>query len=172
MTLCDPYAINFLATSAIKILQHLINNEGLPRDNTILILLLRMLALGLSAWVMIDSQDFKEPKLDSQVVTKFLPALMSLMVDDQCRSLHSKLPPDEREAALTTIEHSGPAPDAVEAYIQESSVASILAMYYTLHTGRSKDRVGVLRVLAILSACKDDRAYEDPFLHSLVSIER
>lgn len=31
MTLCDPYAINFLATSAIKLLQHLINNEGLPR---------------------------------------------------------------------------------------------------------------------------------------------
>lgn len=31
MTLCDPYAINFLATSAVKLLQHLINNEGLPR---------------------------------------------------------------------------------------------------------------------------------------------
>ncbi|EDX02354.2 uncharacterized protein Dyak_GE17513 [Drosophila yakuba] len=170
MTLCDPYAINFLATSAIKILHHLINNEGMPRDNQILILLLRMLALGLSAWVMIDSQDFKEPKLDCQVVTKFLPALMSLMVDDQCRSLHAKLPPDERESALTTIEHSGPAPDAVEAYIQESSVASILAMYYTLHTARLKDRVGVLRVLAILSACKDDRAYEDPFLHSLIAL--
>ncbi|XP_055600900.1 negative elongation factor B [Uranotaenia lowii] len=170
MTLCDPYAINFLATSAIKILQHLINNEGLPRDNTILILLLRMLALGLSAWIMIDSQDFKEPKLDSQVVTKFLPALMSLMVDDQVRNLHAKLPPDERESAITTIEHSGPAPDAVEAYIQESSVASILAMYYTLHTARQKDRVGILRVMAILSSCKDDRAYEDPFLHSLIAL--
>jgi len=56
MTLCDPYAINFLATSATKILQHLINNDALPRDNTVLILLLRMLALGLSAWIMIDSQ--------------------------------------------------------------------------------------------------------------------
>ncbi|XP_059617320.1 negative elongation factor B [Phlebotomus argentipes] len=170
MTLCDPYAINFLATSAIKILQHLINNEGLPRENTILILLLRMLALGLSAWVMIDSQEFKEPKLDSQVVTKFLPALMSLMVDDQVRHLTARLPPDERESAITTIEHSGPAPDAVEAYIQESTVASILAMYYTLHTARQKDRVGILRVLAILACCKDDRAYEDPFLHSLIAL--
>ena len=170
MTLCDPYAINFLATSAIKILQHLINNEQLPRDNTILILLLRMLALGLSAWHMIDSQDFKEPKLDSQVVTKFLPALMSLMVDDQVRHLHAKLPPDERESAITTIEHSGPAPDAVEAYIQESSVASILAMYYTLHTARQRDRVGTTRVMQILSSCKDDRSYEDPFLHSLIAL--
>jgi negative elongation factor B len=80
MTLCDPYAVNFLASSAMKIALHLINGESLPRDNAVLVLLLRMLALGLSAWQMIDSQDFKEPKLDSQVVTKFLPALMSLMV--------------------------------------------------------------------------------------------
>jgi negative elongation factor B len=77
------------------------------KENTVLILLLRMLALGLSAWQMIDTQEFKEPKLDSQVVTKFLPALMSLMVDDQVRSLNSKLPPDERESAITIIEHSG-----------------------------------------------------------------
>lgn len=81
MILCDPYAVNFLASSAIKIALHLINGEALPRENAVLVLLLRMLALGLSAWQMIDSQDFKEPKLDSQVVTKFLPALMSLMVN-------------------------------------------------------------------------------------------
>jgi hypothetical protein len=52
-------------------------------------------------------QEFREPKLDSQIVTKFLPALMSLMVDDQVRMLNSKLPPDERESAITIIEHSG-----------------------------------------------------------------
>lgn len=80
MILCDPYAVNFLASSAIKIALHLINGDALPRENAVLVLLLRMLALGLSAWQMIDSQEFKEPKLDSQVVTKFLPALMSLMV--------------------------------------------------------------------------------------------
>uniref|UniRef100_A0A1B6CU00 Negative elongation factor B n=3 Tax=Clastoptera arizonana TaxID=38151 RepID=A0A1B6CU00_9HEMI len=170
MTLCDPYAINFLATSAMKILQHLINNDGMPRDNTVLILLLRMLALGLSAWVMIDSQEFKEPKLDSQVVTKFLPALMSLMVDDQVRSLNAKLPPDERESAITIIEHSGPPPDACQAYVQESSVASIVAMYYTLHTAKHKDRVGLMRVLGTLANCDSDRAFEDPFLHFLVSL--
>lgn len=32
---------------------------------------------------------------------------MSLLVDDQVRSLNSKLPSDERESALTIIEHSG-----------------------------------------------------------------
>lgn len=170
MTLCDPYAINFLATSAMKILNHLINVEGMARENTVLILLLRMLALGLSAWNMIDSQEFKEPKLDSQVVTKFIPALMSLMVDDQVRQLNAKLPPDERESAITIIEHSGPPPDACQAYVQESSVASILSMYYTLHAARMKDRVGLMRILGTLNACESDRAFEDPFLHFLVSL--
>ncbi|BES98717.1 unnamed protein product [Nesidiocoris tenuis] len=168
MTLCDPYAINFLATSAMKILQHIINQEGLPRDNTVLILLLRMLSLGLSALDMINSQDFKEPKLDPQIVTRFLPALMSLMVDDQVRNLKSKLPPDERESALTIIEHSGPAPEACQLYVNMSSIAAIIAMYYTLHTAKQRDRVGLMRVLGILATC--DRAFDDPFLHFLVSL--
>ncbi|XP_022112893.2 negative elongation factor B [Pieris rapae] len=170
MTLCDPYAVNFLATSAIKILHHLINTEGLPRDNSILILLLRMLALGLGSWDIINTQQFKEPKLDSQVVTKYLPALMSLMVDDQVRALHNKLPPDERESAITTIEHSGPPPDACEAYMRESVVCSVLAMYYTLHAAKTKDRGALLRILSILGSCKNGLAYSDPFLHQLVAL--
>ncbi|XP_076344697.1 negative elongation factor B isoform X1 [Tachypleus tridentatus] len=170
MTLCDPYAVNFLATSAMKILHHLVNNETLPRDNQVLLLLLRMLALSLQAWGMISTQQFKEPKLDVQVATKFLPAVMSLMVDDQVRSLNSKLPPDDRETAITTIEHSGPPPDAYQAYLQENGVASIIAMYYTLHTARQKDRQGLMRVLGTLANCESDRAFEDPFLHSLVAV--
>lgn len=64
---------------------------------------------------------------------------------------------------------SGPIPDAVQAYIQESSVASIIAIYYTLHTAKIKDRVGLMRILGSLSNCDKNRAFEDPFLHSLVN---
>ena len=42
-----------------------------------------MLSLGLSAWSMIDSQEFSETKLQPELVTKFIPALLSLIVDDQ-----------------------------------------------------------------------------------------
>lgn len=90
MMLCDPYAVHFLATSALKMLNNLVASEALPREHHVLLLLLRMLALGLSAWQMIDSQEFREPRLDSQVVTKFLPALMSLTVDDQVGSFERK----------------------------------------------------------------------------------
>lgn len=56
MMLCDPYAVHFLATSSLKILHNLVISESLPREHHILLLLLRMLALGLSAWQMIDAQ--------------------------------------------------------------------------------------------------------------------
>ncbi|KAK4020803.1 LOW QUALITY PROTEIN: negative elongation factor B [Daphnia magna] len=169
MMLCDPYAVHFLATSSLKILHNLVVSESLPREHHILLLLLRMLSLGLSAWQMIDSQEFREPRLDSQVVTKFLPALMSLIVDDQVRSLNAKLPSDERESALTVIEHSGPPPDAFQAYISESSVPCVLAMYYTLQVARSRDKVALTRVLGTLAVGHGERSFEDPFLHTLVA---
>jgi negative elongation factor B len=170
MILCDPYAINFLVSSAMKILQTVMSNETFPRDNSILLLLLRMLALGLSAWEMIHSQIFKEPKLDPQIVTKFLPSLLSLMVDDQVRNLNAKLPPDERESAIAIIEHSGPPPDAFQAYVGDSGVAATIAMYYTIHLARLKDRVGLMRVLGWLATSYRGRGYDDPFLHALVAL--
>ena len=66
MILCDPFAVNFLATSALKILGQLINSEGMPRDHTVLLLLLRMLELGLHAWDMIDRQVGGPASVDQQ----------------------------------------------------------------------------------------------------------
>ena len=59
MILCDPYAINFLASTVIRLLQHLMANDAMPRENSVLVLILRMLALGLHSWDMIESQVFK-----------------------------------------------------------------------------------------------------------------
>merc|ERR1719511_366605 len=169
MTLCDPFAINFLATAVMKIMNHQVANDALPRDNAILHLLLRMLGLGLSAWDMIDTQEFMEPKVDPQLITKFIPALMSLIVDDQVRSLNSKLPVDERESAIAIIEHSGPPPDAFQAFIEENTVAATLAMHYTLQTAKNKDRTGVMRVLGILANSVKGHPFEDVFLHCLIT---
>ncbi len=66
--------------------------EFVLQSNEELILLLRMLSLGLNAWDMIDSQHFKEPKLEAQLITRFLPCLLSLMVDDTYNGVVSKLP--------------------------------------------------------------------------------
>ena len=82
-----------------------------------------MMILGLSAWEMIETQEFLEPKLDPELVTKFIPSLMALIVDDQVRSLNNKLPAEERETATIIIEHSGPPQDAfqVRAFSDQSA---------------------------------------------------
>lgn len=96
-------------------------------------------------------------------------------VDDQIRQLNCKLPPDERESAIAIIEHSGPPPDACQSYAQLSGVAAVLSMYYALHVGggggivRGRgDTRGLMRVLPTLPNCQAHRAFEDPFLHTLV----
>lgn len=169
MTLCDPFAIHFLAASALKILNHQVEREGMPRDNTILHLLLRMLFLGLSAWEMIETQEFAEPKLDPKLVTKFIPALMSLIVDDQVRAQNNKLPVEDRATAQIVIEHSGPPPEAYQNFIGSSLVATTLAMHYTLQTARAKDATGLKRVLGFLANVVHMHPYEDTFMHSLVT---
>uniref|UniRef100_A0A671NU58 Negative elongation factor B-like n=1 Tax=Sinocyclocheilus anshuiensis TaxID=1608454 RepID=A0A671NU58_9TELE len=82
MILCDPFACNTLVLSTVRNLQELLSQDALPRDSPDLLLLLRMLSLGQGAWDMIDSQVFKEPRMDLEVVTRFLPAMMSIVVDD------------------------------------------------------------------------------------------
>lgn len=168
MTLSDPYAINFLTTSALKIINHLIANEHLPRENPILLLILRMLNLGLHCWDIFNSQVYREPMLDPSLVTKFLPVLMSLIVDDQVRSVNSKLPPDDRESALAIIEHSGPPPDMMNKFIQEDRLATLLTLYYAFQLIKQKDKCGLVRILGSLANSQDTRLIEDAFLHTMV----
>jgi hypothetical protein len=52
-----------IIVSADRLLIHTLSKvekEGLPREQPVLHLLLRMLALGLSAWEMIETQDFRD----------------------------------------------------------------------------------------------------------------
>jgi len=169
MTLCDPFAINFLSTSAMKLINICVEKENLPRDQAVLILLLRMLGLGLGAWEMIQSQDFREPKLELPLILQFLPAMMSLIVDDQVRALNAKFPAEERDTASIIIDHSGPPPDMYDAQVVQSPLAASMAMQYTLQTCKSKDKTGLMRVLGILSQNIRAHPFEDAFLHSLVT---
>uniref|UniRef100_A0A673M317 Negative elongation factor B-like n=1 Tax=Sinocyclocheilus rhinocerous TaxID=307959 RepID=A0A673M317_9TELE len=96
MILCDPFACNTLVLSTVRNLQELLSQDALPRDSPDLLLLLRMLSLGQGAWDMIDSQVFKEPRMDLEVVTRFLPAMMSIVVDDYTFTVEQKLPSEEK----------------------------------------------------------------------------
>ncbi|XP_071156567.1 negative elongation factor B-like [Mytilus edulis] len=162
MILCDPYALNTIALSMMKTLHHCVNNDILPRDNMDVVLLTRMMALGLGAWDMIDSQLFREPKLDVNIIIKFLSMITSMMVEDQMRSLTGR--PVEEYVHNLKI----PADNFI-LYIKDNSIASMIAMYYTLQVSRNRDKVAVLQILPSLVHSENDRAYEDTFLHCLIA---
>ena len=169
MTLCDHYAINFLANFCIRILRTLIEKEATARENQVLHLALRMLNLGLHSWNLLDTQNYEEPKLNVAIVTRFIPNLMSFMVDDQVRGLNNKLPLDEREQSRTIIEHSGPPEDAFVSFVAEDPLCSLLSIYYTFVICKNKDKKAITRILSTLSNSHESRAFENPFLHNLIS---
>lgn len=129
MILCDPYAIHFLATSAFKIISSLITNQALPRSNPALVLILRCLNLGLHSWDIINSSVYREPRLDVKIFTKFLPTMMTIIVDDTIRGLSMKESVEGRELAVAIIEHSGPPPDSFQKFIEKDRLAAVLARH-------------------------------------------
>ncbi|GAB1598257.1 negative elongation factor B-like [Argonauta hians] len=162
MILCDPFTLHTISLSTVKALQHCINSELLPRDNNDLILLVRLMALGFAAWDMIDSQVFKEPKLGPEIFSKFLPYVVNMLVDDQLRSLNARL------TDTPPVQVAAP-PALFLTVLKLTNVGSMIVMYYTLQVTRQKDKLAVMSSLPTLTHCESDRAFDETFLHTLVS---
>uniref|UniRef100_A0A4W6G3A7 Negative elongation factor complex member B n=1 Tax=Lates calcarifer TaxID=8187 RepID=A0A4W6G3A7_LATCA len=172
MILCDPFACNTLVLSIMRNLQELLSQESLPRDSPDLMLLLRMLSLGQGAWDMIDSQVFKELMLclclavhpqDLEVVTRFLPAMMSVVVDDHTFTVEQKLPSEEK----SSLSYPTTLPDAFNRYLQENRVACEMGLYYVLHIAKLRNKNALQRLLPALVETYNDMAFGDIFLHLL-----
>uniref|UniRef100_A0A8C9FY69 Negative elongation factor B n=1 Tax=Pavo cristatus TaxID=9049 RepID=A0A8C9FY69_PAVCR len=163
MILCDPFAINTLALSTIRHLQDLVGQDTLPRESPDLLLLLRMLSLGQGAWDMIDSQVFKEPKMEAELITKFLPMLMSFVVDDHTFNVDQKLPSEEKGL----IPYPSTIPEPFTKFLQENRIACEIGLYYILHITKQRNKNAFLRLLPALVETFSDLAFSDIFLHLL-----
>ncbi|CAM2103701.1 negative elongation factor B [Lepidochelys kempii] len=163
MILCDPFAINTLALSTIRHLQELVGQDTLPRESPDLLLLLRMLSLGQGAWDMIDSQVFREPKMEHELITKFLPMLMSFVVDDYTFNVDQKLPSEEKGP----IPYPSTIPEAFTKFLQEHRIACEVGLYYILHITKQRNKNAFLRLLPALAETFSDLAFSDIFLHLL-----
>lgn len=163
MILCDPFAINTLSLSTVRHLQELVGQETLPRDSPDLLLLLRLLALGQGAWDMIDSQVFKEPKMEVELITRFLPTLMSLVVDDHSFNVDQKLPAEDR----APVTYPNTLPETFTKFLQEQRMACEVGLYYVLHVAKQRNKNALLRLLPGLVETFSDLAFGDIFLHLL-----
>ncbi|MGH0177984.1 UNVERIFIED_CONTAM: hypothetical protein FKN15_076429 [Acipenser sinensis] len=162
MILCDPFATNTLVLSTVRNLQELVSQDALPRDSPDLLLQLRMLSLGQGAWDMIDSQVFKEPRLELDLVTKFLPSMLALVVDDFTFNVDQKLPPMEDKVPVT---YPSSLPESFTKALQENRVACELGLYYILHITKQRNKNALQRLLPALVETYNDMAFSDVFLH-------
>ncbi|XP_781074.3 negative elongation factor B [Strongylocentrotus purpuratus] len=163
MILCDPFAVHTLATSVIRHMTSLINQDKLPRDSPDLTSLLRMLSLGLGAWDMLDSQRFREPKLENDLILKFLPALLSLLVDDQMRIVNRRLNDTGDDSDLKTL------PAFLLKYIRRNKIGATLILYYVLHVTSKRNKDALARALPNIVKMEGDLSFNDIFLHPFVA---
>jgi len=101
MTVADPYVLHFLNQLIAKVLGQCLVNETLPRDYSPLQLLLRLANLGVHSFHLTcgalyppdpaaQSGEYREPKLDSPVYTRFLASLVTLMGQEQYVALNEQ----------------------------------------------------------------------------------
>ena len=67
------------------------------------------------------------------------------------------------------LDHTGPPPESYQVFIEDNTVATNLAMHYTIQVTKNKDKIAVKRVLGLLAASVKNHPFEDVFLHCLIT---
>lgn len=158
MVVRDPYALHCIALSVVKCVQHLLEKEKLPRESPEVVSLVRLLDLGLKSWDILDQQDFVEDKLDVSLAIKFLPELMSFMVDGTLHQVLQKL------KEPTTM----PFTTSLKTYISKQQPMLILCSY-TCVLAEQKDFSNLVQLLPMIASVfsTQDVQLPDGFIHHI-----
>lgn len=163
MVLFDPFAINVISKSIIKVLIHLVSTEALPRSSSDLTFLLSLLQLGLGAWTMIDSQVFKENFLSNDLIVRFIPIVMGIMVEDSVYCVEQKFPNKKHKDGIE-LHHS------FEQSLSEYSICFTIAFYLAVHMAKHKHKHVLGSLLPALSSAYGNHLLHDAHLHSLITV--
>ncbi|XP_075026573.1 negative elongation factor B isoform X2 [Calonectris borealis] len=100
---------------------------------------------------------------EAELITKFLPMLMSFVVDDHTFNVDQKLPSEEKGP----IPYPSTIPEAFTKFLQENRIACEIGLYYILHITKQRNKNAFLRLLPALVETFSDLAFSDIFLHLL-----
>uniref|UniRef100_A0A8C9TJD6 Negative elongation factor complex member B n=1 Tax=Scleropages formosus TaxID=113540 RepID=A0A8C9TJD6_SCLFO len=166
MILCDPFASNTLVLSTVRNLQELVGQDALPRvrdSGSKQNILLHLGAFICGQFVLVHPCYFFLLLQDLEVVTRFLPAMMSVVVDDYTYNVEQKLPSEEK----SSLSYPSTLPDAFTKYLQENRVACEMGLYFVLHITKQRNKNALQRLLPALVETHNDAAFSDIFLHLL-----
>ncbi|OXB80673.1 UNVERIFIED_CONTAM: hypothetical protein H355_005602 [Colinus virginianus] len=100
---------------------------------------------------------------EAELITKFLPMLMSFVVDDHTFNVDQKLPSEEKGP----IPYPSTIPEAFTKFLQDNRIACEIGLYYILHITKQRNKNAFLRLLPALVETFSDLAFSDIFLHLL-----
>ncbi|KAM6183593.1 negative elongation factor B isoform 2-T2 [Erethizon dorsatum] len=98
-----------------------------------------------------------------ELITKFLPMLMSFVVDDYTFNVDQKLPAEEK----APVTYPSTLPESFTKFLQEQRMACEVGLYYVLHITKQRNKNALLRLLPGLVETFGDLAFSDIFLHLL-----
>lgn len=180
MILFDPFAVNTMLWSIMKVLQDLTNHETLPRDSAELVLLIRMLALGKSAWDIINKQVFKEPRIDLDIVTRFVPALLALGICNGILVMVKKTEDfmksgndDSKESSVSESDDRSDYDDSTPTkviimFLQQEPLSCQIFMWYIISLVKHRKKSMLLKALPMLAKHHKESTNDAVFLHALV----
>ncbi|EPY86082.1 negative elongation factor B isoform 1 [Camelus ferus] len=98
-----------------------------------------------------------------ELITRFLPTLMSFVVDDHTFNVDQKLPAEEK----APVTYPNTLPESFTKFLQEQRMACEVGLYYVLHITKQRNKNALLRLLPGLVETFGDLAFSDIFLHLL-----
>lgn len=101
--------------------------------------------------------------MEAELITKFLPMLMSFVVDDYTFNVDQKLPAEEK----APVTYPNTLPESFTKFLQEQRMACEVGLYYVLHITKQRNKNALLRLLPGLVETFGDLAFSDIFLHLL-----
>ncbi|XP_065067620.1 negative elongation factor B-like [Rhopilema esculentum] len=160
MIACDPFAVNTLATSILSLCSRMIKTESLPRATPDILFLVRIFTLSLSAWEMISKQQYKEPPLNNDIITRFLPSLASLMLEEQIHAISEKISHHSSKVNL---------PNVFLEYVKDNFIAATLGWYYIIYLIQHAKRTMLHCVLPTICRASKANPPNDCLLNAIVS---
>ncbi|GAU97895.1 hypothetical protein RvY_09118 [Ramazzottius varieornatus] len=175
LLLADPQVTYFSAHSAVRLVQAVVNQNDLPRDNNMLLFFLRLINISTHSKEYFSGTIAKENKNGTVICCEFLPRLCSVMVSAMSKLItgHEKL----KKAVVgvqTLLPHLQKEPVAVWLIIQwiayllrsnEQELVMELFRLFPQFVGEAalKDNQIVHNILVILAQTAQEHRWSVPF---------
>lgn len=161
MILCDFFVINILVLSIVRYLQELVGQEILFRDSFDLLLLFWLLVLGQGVWDMIDSQVFKEFKMEVEFIIRFFLMFMFFLVDDYIFNVDQKFLVEEKVLVLYLNIFF----ESFIKFLQEQCMVCEVGLYYVLYIIKQRNKNVFFCLLLGLVEIFGDLVFGDIFFY-------